>query len=87
MTNTLGVSDIRKNHFRMYTIKHSDDADQNIINLFQNRVNIDVDNFVESIDSYLHEWNINEYSFYDLLMEGILAFDEKRKQDENEYSW
>ena len=66
ITDTLGVSDIRKNHSRMYEAKHKDNLDQNILEFYNKRYNFsDSGKDVKSqIFDLLDKWQIAEYKGY-----------------------
>lgn len=66
ITDTLGVSDIRKNHSRMYEAKHKDDLDQNIMEFYGKRYNFsnNGDDVKKQIFDLLDMWNMAEYKGY-----------------------
>ena len=66
ITDTLGVSDIRKNHSRMYEAKHKDNLDQNILEFYNKRYNFsDSGKDVKSqIFDLLDKWQMAEYKGY-----------------------
>ena len=66
ITDTLGVSDIRKNHSRLYEAKHKDNLDQNILEFYNKRYNFsDSGKDVKSqIFDLLDKWQKAEYKGY-----------------------
>lgn len=58
ITNTLGVSDIRKNHSRIYKIKHNTNLNGNIVSFFDERFNIPHGNEYEFVSAKLLKWGL-----------------------------
>ena len=58
VTDTLGVSDIRKNHIRMYQALNQN-PDKRIIEFYNNRYNFTKGNEIEEISKLLYNWNLN----------------------------
>lgn len=57
LTDTLGVSDVRKNHIRMYKATH-DVVDSRIIEFYENRY--DFHSMAEVLNK-LHDWNLSQF--------------------------
>lgn len=69
VTNTLGVSDIRKNHIRMYKAMHGT-CNKNIIEFYDNRYDFTPGNEVSEITEKLNTWGMPQFiplvkSFFD----------------------
>lgn len=65
ITNTLGVSDIRKNHYRMYSIKNKGNENQFIKSFYNDRFNLEHGNELLVVLSKLSLWSMswmNEYA-------------------------
>ncbi len=62
VTDMLGVSDIRKNHERMYEIIHGEEG--NLPEFFSKRFNFTRGNERKEIESLLKQWNLSQYSRY-----------------------
>lgn len=62
ITNTLGVSDIRKNHIRMYKAV-SDHVDRNIVEFYENRYDFSSD-IITEIFSLLDDWDLSQFKKY-----------------------
>lgn len=60
VTNTLGVSDIRKNHIRMYKAMHGN-HDKNIIEFYDNRYDFTPGNEVAEITEKLNTWGMPQF--------------------------
>lgn len=60
VTNTLGVSDIRKNHIRMYKAIHGN-RDKNIIEFYDNRYDFTPGNEVAEITEKLNTWGMPQF--------------------------
>ena len=60
VTNTLGVSDIRKNHIRMYKAMHGN-CDKNIIEFYDNRYDFTPGNEVAEITEKLNTWGMPQF--------------------------
>ena len=60
VTNTLGVSDIRKNHIRMYKAMHGN-RDKNIIEFYDNRYDFTPGNEVAEITEKLNTWGMTQF--------------------------
>ena len=60
VTNTLGVSDIRKNHIRMYKAMHGN-HDKNIIEFYDNRYDFTPGNEVAEITEKLNTWGMHQF--------------------------
>src|SRR5574344_1585355 len=63
VTNTLGVSDIRKNLVKLYKY-FSDTVDQNIIEFFEKRYDVTHGHEREEIKAKLDNWNLSFYDDY-----------------------
>ena len=59
LTNTLGVSDIRKNHSRMYRIFHNNNLNGNIISFFEERFDFPRGHEYEFVVVKLNEWGLS----------------------------
>lgn len=71
ITNCLGVSDIRKNHYRMYEVK-TPNIDDGFLKFYNNRYDLEMDNKKEYVRFLLEEFGLtflNPYSdrFFDSL--------------------
>lgn len=64
ITNTLGVSDIRKNHSRMYQATYGDNVDKNLMEFYDGRFDLEKGKEAEQVLSLLHKWGMDEYSEY-----------------------
>ena len=64
LTNTLGVSDIRKNHSRMYQIIHHEHLNGNIVSFFEERFDFPRGNECEFVLNKLNEWEIHGLDFW-----------------------
>ncbi len=60
VTNTLGVSDIRKNHIRMYKAMHGN-CNKNIIEFYDNRYDFTPGNEVAEITEKLNTWGMPQF--------------------------
>lgn len=60
VTNTLGVSDIRKNHIRMYKAMHGN-CNRNIIEFYDNRYDFTPGNEVAEITEKLNTWGMSQF--------------------------
>lgn len=60
ITRTLGVSDIRKNHSRMYAAT-SDTVNRSILEFYNNRYNL---NGLDDVLSLLDKWDLNQFTEY-----------------------
>ena len=60
VTNTLGVSDIRKNHIRMYKAMHGN-CNKNIIEFYDNRYDFTPGNEVAEITEKLNTWCMPQF--------------------------
>lgn len=63
VTNTLGVSDIRKNHIRMYKACNSN-PDARLIEFYDNRYDLKPRYEYEDIATHLDNWNLSELKVY-----------------------
>lgn len=63
VTNTLGVSDARKNHSRMYKAMHNS-VNQTIMEFYENRYDFTVGNELNEILELLNKWNLNQFKDY-----------------------
>lgn len=80
ITNTLGVSDIRKNHYRMYSIKNSGNENQFIKSFYNDRFNLEHGNELMVVLAKLSLWSMswmNEYAerFFAKVKEGTVFND------------
>ncbi len=64
VTNTLGVSDIRKNHSRMYQAIYADKVNNNIMEFYDGRFDFDKGREVEQISDLLIKWGMDDYIRY-----------------------
>lgn len=60
LTDTLGVSDIRKNHSRMYEALNSN-PDKRILEFYNGRYNFTKGNELEEVLELLAKWNLSEF--------------------------
>ena len=63
VTNTLGVSDIRKNHIRMYKACNSN-PDARLVEFYDNRYNLKARYEYEDIATYLDNWGLSDLKVY-----------------------
>lgn len=63
VTNTLGVSDIRKNHIRMYKACNSN-PDARLVEFYDNRYDLTARYEYEDIADYLDDWGLSELKVY-----------------------
>lgn len=59
VTNTLGVSDIRKNHSRMYKIVHEKNLNENYLEFYSGRYNFTKGKEVEEVTAKLKKWDMS----------------------------
>ncbi len=64
VTNTLGVSDIRKNHSRMYEAVYGDNVDENLKEFYHGRYDFTKGNELDEVKNLLEKWNMPEYIPY-----------------------
>lgn len=64
ITNTLGVSDIRKNHSRLYKAIYGDHCDKNLLEFYCERYNFPKGKELENVLNLLENWNMSEYKDY-----------------------
>lgn len=64
VTDTLGVSDIRKNHIRMYEALHGGQADENILAFYDSRFDFTARKEEEEISALLRAWGMEQYVPY-----------------------
>lgn len=64
VTDTLGVSDIRKNHSRMYISQYGEETNKNLTDFYNKRFNFTKNKEVDEINSILESWNLHEYKKY-----------------------
>ena len=80
VTDTLGVSDIRKNHYRMYEAIYGDKANLNLVEFYGNRYDFDEGKEEEQICTLLKKWEMPEYEPYvQRFFQNIKAKDYKYK--------
>lgn len=63
VTNTLGVSDIRKNHIRMYKACNSN-PDARLVEFYDNRYDLKPRYEYEDIATYLDNWGLSDLKVY-----------------------
>ena len=63
ITNTLGVSDIRKNHIRMYKAT-APIIDNRLVDFYTMRFDFDKDTIVDDILEKLKDWNLSQLSVF-----------------------
>ena len=61
VTNTLGVSDIRKNHSRLYKATYGDDCDDNLLEFYNGRYDFPKGKELQNVLDLLDKWNMHEY--------------------------
>lgn len=59
ITNTLGVSDIRKNHYRMYSIKHQKNINDSIKSFYNERFDLKKGEELSFVIGKLNSWNLS----------------------------
>lgn len=64
VTKTLGVSDIRKNHERMYLAVHGENADPNVVEFYKNRYDFPKGQEEAAITAQLTKWGLSDYNKY-----------------------
>lgn len=64
ITNTLGVSDIRKNHYRMYCIKHQSDKNRGIDSFYKERFDLPSGSEPEFVIEKLYSWGLERFICY-----------------------
>lgn len=88
VTNTLGVSDIRKNHFKLYKFIHKNNLDKNLITFYESRIDLEKDNELECVSNFLIDLELaylipyaedffkrkkaNEYTYNDFSVANII---------------
>ena len=60
VTNTLGVSDIRKNHFKLYKFIHKNNLDNNLIKFYESRIDLEKNNELEKTVEFLLDLNLKQ---------------------------
>lgn len=83
VTNTLGVSDIRKNHSRMYEAVHGDKVDKNLMEFYDKRFDFEKGKEVEQISALLNTWGLQEYIDY---VKAFFARDTAQKFEYKDFS-
>lgn len=63
VTNTLGVSDIRKNHSRMYKAIYGDRADKRLLEFYNNRYDFTKGNEVNEINDLIDKWQLDTFTW------------------------
>ena len=63
VTNTLGVSDIRKNHSRMYETLDGP-KDNRLLEFYNNRYNLTRGNEEHEVVDFLHKWGLDQFKKY-----------------------
>lgn len=63
VTNTLGVSDIRKNHIRMY-LAMTEVPNRSIVEFYENRYNFTPGNEISEIIEKLEKWDLTQFEVY-----------------------
>lgn len=79
VTNTLGVSDIRKNHSRMYQVVYGDKVDADMMEFYDGRFDLPKGREAETVIELLKKWGMDEYIPY------ATAFFKREKAHEYEY--
>lgn len=79
VTNTLGVSDIRKNHSRMYQVVFGDKVDANIMEFYDGRFDLPKGREAKTVVKLLKKWGMDEYISY------ATAFFKRERAHEYEY--
>jgi len=64
ITNTLGVSDIRKNHFKVYKNLHKDDLDNNLVEFYKSRLDLTKGKELEEVKDFLEKNNLSNLIKY-----------------------
>lgn len=64
ITNTLGVSDIRKNHYRMYSIKHHKNINDSIKSFYNERFDLKKGEELSFVIGKLNSWNLSSMIKY-----------------------
>lgn len=67
ITNTLGVSDIRKNHFKIYKILHQYDEnglDNNLVEFYKARLNLTKGKEIEEATKFVEDLGLSQFSKY-----------------------
>lgn len=82
VTNTLGVSDIRKNHIRMYKSKHGT-YNKNIIEFYDNRYDFTPGKEVSEITEKLNTWGMIQFM---PLVKSFFNRPEARKYSYNDFN-
>lgn len=83
ITNTLGVSDIRKNHFKIYKNLHKDDLNDNLVKFYKERLNLTKGNELEEVKEFLNNNNLSNLIQY---AEEFFKREEANKYDYNDFS-
>lgn len=79
ITNTLGVSDIRKNHSRLYST--TENPNKNYMDFLEGRYSLDVNNEEKQVYEKLSYWNINEK----FILDAVKHFFNLYKYHKNKY--
>ena len=64
LTNTLGVSDIRKNHSRMYESLYGDKVNPQLVEFYNKRYNFEKGKELKQVSELLKKWGMTEYQKY-----------------------
>lgn len=83
LTNTLGVSDIRKNHIRMYKAIHRSHLNPHIISFFEDRYDFTKGHELEEVLTKLHAWDLN---IFDVYAKKFFANPETKNETFNDFS-
>ena len=81
ITNTLGVSDIRKNHYRMYS-SVTEYCDKSIHDFYEARYDFDKNNLREQLLNKIYELSLDKYS---LIIDAINGFCDNPKHKDYDY--
>lgn len=83
LTNTLGVSDIRKNHIRMYKAIHRSHLNPNIVAFYEDRYDFNKGHELEEILEKLNDWDLN---IFDVYAKKFFANPETKNETFNDFS-
>lgn len=64
VTNTLGVSDIRKNHIRMYKAVHKNNINPHLLSFYEDRYDFTKGHELEEVEQKLDDWGLGFFKVY-----------------------
>jgi len=83
ITDTLGVSDIRKNHFKLYKLIHKNDLNEDIVKFYKSRLNLTKGKEAEEAKQFLVDCELNGFIEY---VERFFSREESKNYDFKDFS-